>query len=133
MYKRQSLYPKSSTSPFTGTTTELFFQNGNLPTDVKQLTNIPLVTTTPGATGYGFKSPWGLTFNFGFVLSPSISGTDSITFQVPFTGPIFFANVTPFAVPAIPSIDTISTTGMTFSGYINSGNVAGIYFIAIGI
>ena len=83
--------------------TQLFFQNGGLSSNVFQLTNLVITTT---ATNYGFVSPWGLTFNFGY------STVSTVVFAVPFTGTVYGgfltnaaastgANSSPYFVPPI--------------------------------
>lgn len=87
-----SLYPKA---------TELFYRNAS---GIFQLTNLTLVTTTPGANGYGIVTPWGITLNWG-VVGVGAGGPTSataLTLQSPYTN----------------TFDTIVCTGVASNGSI---------------
>lgn len=123
---QSSLYIKTS-----GSTHELFYQNNNSTSypALVQLTGLPIVTSTPGATGYGFQSPWGLIFNFGTV--PSNNATLPITFQVPFINSppiILTAMLTLQSLALFPTnyISNITQTQMTYTANANA------YFLVIG-
>lgn len=119
-----SLYTKTVTND------ELCFRNA---VSISQLTNLTLVTTTPSATGFGFKTPWGITLNWGSIAvgagGPTV-GT-AILFQVPF----------------VSSLDSITATGINNNGThgnvtVTGGSTTGcnlfsannntVYFFAIG-
>jgi len=117
-----SLYPKSN-----GTTNELFFQNGATSANVKQLTNLPIVTGTAGATGFGFVTPWGWIVNCGTV-PPGTSA--SILFQVPYA--VGFITLTAQLTQQtltgnnLTTILGVSQTNLTYTTPSNS------YFLVIG-
>jgi len=62
---------------------QLFFINSS---GVLPLTGIPLVTTTPSASGYGLSTPWGIVLNWGTIGVGSGGSTSptALTFQVVF-------------------------------------------------
>lgn len=119
---QSSLYPKTVAGA-----TELFFQNDVGAANVYQLTN--LVLTNVG-TEWGFVSPWGLTFNMGFVASAGV--TTSVTFQVPFA-----AATDPLTIMVTPKgtlQDRYSVNVPTNVGFniISTGAATAFYYFAIG-
>lgn len=122
---QSSIYPKTS-----GGNTQLFYQNdssSSYPT-VVQLTGLPIVTTTSGATGYGFQSPWGLIFNFG---SLSAAFPATITFQVPYLNspPVIVTAMLTNQALVIGNFAVITNITQTQMTYRSSSNC---YFLVIG-
>lgn len=106
--------------------TQLFFSNA---TQKWQLTGLPIVTATGGATGFGITTPWGIKVNWGNIGSVPSSGRN-VTFQVPFT-----------STPAItctgrnsdPTHGNVTTQNENASGFsCLSSNTNDVFFIAIG-
>lgn len=108
---------------------ELFFQNGTLAANVKQLTGLTLATSiVAGATQYTFMSPWGIRFILGEATVSS--GGTVISFTTPFTSLIYCALLTPIDPNphkfTITSRMTTSITAKTDSG------THSFYYLAIG-
>jgi hypothetical protein len=115
------LYIKSIVSGIS----QLFFINSG---GVNQLTGLPLVTTTPGASGFGLTTPWGIVLNFGRVVGVNSAGVP-IIFQVPF--PTALATVVATSQNINNSVATVSaptTTGCTL--YSSQNNA--VFFLSIG-
>lgn len=121
------LYTKTAT---TGTvpsnTTELFFQNGNLASNVKQLTNLPIFNTS--SSNYGFTTPWGMIVNCGL----RTSGVSPITFQVSY--PVGFKTYTAIVTPqnatgAYAVVVSVSQTQLAFK--VSPVNTP-VYYLVIG-
>jgi len=87
--------PISSLYTKTVTNTELFFQNGNLSTNVRQMTNLaftgPLVNGgSAGGTLFFMDTPWNVRIYWGTTTSHS-GGPFGVNFPTAFTT-IFFSN-----------------------------------------
>lgn len=114
-----SLYSKIITG-----VAQLFFQNGNAPQNVSQLTGLPVANS---GTNYGIATPWGITINFG---SANAANPGSITFAKPmgasatiYTSQLTGIGNTPVAIPL-----TVSVNNTTLTYRSNSA----IYYLVIG-
>jgi hypothetical protein len=121
------LYTKTSTTGTVPTnTTELFFQNGPLAANVKQLTQLPITKAAP--SNFGFTTPWGMIVNCGL----QTTGVSPITFQVPY--PVGFNTYTALVTPqnaavAISVVVSVTQTQLTF---VVSPAATPIYYLVIG-
>ena len=110
---------------------QLFFQNS---TQNVQLTNLTVVSTTPSATGFGIKTPWGITLNWGQATVNVVGGVGfPITFQVPFTtsAQAAFAT-TENNISAPTTVGGLVLGGMTIYRYAG-GPSNTVFFLAIGV
>ncbi len=105
---------------------QLFFQNA---TQNFQLTGLPLVTGTSGATGYGITTPWGLIMNFG-VATVNIAGS-VIKYQIPFSTATLLILTTAQNSTASKTASAEPTSLSTFTAYSTNNSLA-VYFLAIG-
>ena len=100
---------------------QLFFQNGPLtPDNVYQLTGLPI--DVAGGSRYGFKTPWGLTFNMG---SSSFS---PVTFATPFSGVVYTALLT----DNIAFLDTAFITSVDGTSLVYSPFNQPVYYFVVG-
>lgn len=116
--------PQASLYTKTGSTgnSELFYQNGSTSSNVVQLTHLPAVTTTPGAQGFGFVTPWGLIMNMGL----ATGGT--IIYQKPLSAPPYLVLLTNSTINLAPSSpQVIGTSQLTYALSTTS-----VYFLVIG-
>lgn len=107
---------------------QLFFINS---AGANQLTGLPLITTTPSATGYGITTPWGLVLNWGSASTPGTSNT--VVFQVPFPNSVDCVIVTPKSSgPGPATICSVNNTTKTqFTLYVSTF-ANPVFFFAIG-
>ena len=118
----------NSLSGLFGTQSTLRFQNAS---QTVGLTNLALTTTTPGATGYGISTPWGLILNFGSVNVGNAPGINAkpITWQIPFTNAYFCSASNGSSNTAGgASFNSFTNAGVTL--YANQNTT--VYFLAIG-
>ena len=105
---QSALYPKLS-----GGLPQLFFQNSSV---IAQLTGLPIVTTTPGAVGFGFVTPWGFIINCGSL--PAAAGGATVILQSPYTGgfTLYTAQLTQQSVTFVnvALISAVTTTTFTY-------------------
>lgn len=114
----------NSTAGVSGTGSNLFFQNA---LTIAQLTNLPITTTTPSATGFGVTTPWGLIINWGQLVGASASGSP-LTFQIPYsTNSTYAINATGITPNArATSVSNLTTTGCTVWPE-NNGTTVGFF------
>jgi hypothetical protein len=128
-----SVYPKETNLLY-----QLYFQNGMGSALVEQLTNS---TAVPTPNGNGFRTPWGLIINMGFVNFnyPGISFEFPIHFTSAAT--VYTLLATPLFSPKknqVVSWGAEATSGSTFTGagFITSspvGTPVPMYYFAMGI
>lgn len=108
-----------------GNLSSLFFQDSS--TLSRQLTNLSLVTTTPGATGFGIRTPWGLILNWGS--SAIATAGTTISFQVGYT-----TTPTVLLTPATPT-RTLGATAVGTANFVAASSPLSDtgYFLAIGV
>lgn len=99
--------------------TELFFQNGALASNVKQLTNLPI--TTAGTT-YGFDTPWGWRVNMG--LTSAATTNFALAYDPAYT--LYYASCSKNASGNTPTLGAITNT------QINITFASNTYFLVIG-
>jgi hypothetical protein len=116
---QSSLYPATSAG-----STQLFFQNGALASNVVQLTG----NATLSGSEYTVISPWGLTFKFG-TATASPGGTAN-TFAVNFPTAVIGIVITVRAAGA-QSNAAVITGANAYTAYCASGSQT-IYFVAWG-
>jgi len=120
-----SLYVKASPA-------QLFFRNTS---GILQLTNLPIVTATPGATGYGIVTPWGIKINWGQIANIGKTTGAATVFQVPFTVQpslqLTVENAGMDADGSSTSVNALSTTGFTARCSVTPGTHT-LFFFAIG-
>jgi hypothetical protein len=116
---QSAVYPKLS-----GSNVELFFRNAGF---INQLTGLPVVTTTPGATGSAIRTPWGITINYGILTNPSTTINFQLTYSSP---PSVFLTLKSITVPTpriVPATVSVSTGSFVYQ--INND----CYFFAFGL
>lgn len=99
--------------------TELFFQNGPLAGNAKQLTNLPI--TTVGTT-YGFDTPWGWRINMG--LTNTAITNFALAYAPAFT--LYYASCSKNGTGNTPVLGAITNT------QINISSPNATYFLVIG-
>lgn len=118
--------PQASLYTKTGTTgnSELFYQNGSTANKVVQLTNLPAITGTPSAQGFGFVTPWGLIVNMGLATG------SPIIFQQPF--PTGFTAYTVQLTNAVTNLAPSSPGTLTKTQLTYALSTTSVYFLVIG-
>jgi hypothetical protein len=115
---------------------QLWFQNNVGASFEKQLTNLPIVSTS-NTNGKGIVTPWGLIINFGQI-SPLFLASPPIDFPIPFKSAVWSM----VAGPITGNLDTVSAAtqvnvvGLTqFQARVSSNNFTAltpVYYLAIG-
>lgn len=116
-----ALFPRIDHSGSPTDRAQLWFKNNN---DRYQLTGISV--TNASSQHYGFKTPWGVTFNFG---QTTFTG-GSRPFSVPFSDTPYFMVATAIGNSGV-AVAVRNLTATTFEG-VSVGGSQPCYYFAIG-
>jgi len=111
---------------------ELFFQRGPLAADVVQMTGLNIIDSGTDGMGGGYqtvKSPFGLTFIFGFALSASGGRTLTLSGTTIFSPSLFVALASCFGGGAVQV--SITPTVGTNQVNVNTGALAPLRWMVI--
>lgn len=86
------------------------------------------VRTSTVMTKWGIYTPWGITFNFGFVQFTTGAG-NLIPFAIPYTSTVFTLQATAFGTLSQTAVNAVTT--INFRGISSVANVSH-YYLAIG-